>query len=38
MCGVEWLADACLYIGLALVLGSAAQYVRDGIRQASTST
>jgi cardiolipin synthase (CMP-forming) len=38
MCGVDWLADACLYIGLALVLGSAAQYVRDGIRQASTST
>ena len=38
MCGVEWLADACLYVGLALVLGSAAQYVRDGIRQASTST
>ena len=33
MCGVEWLADACLYIGLALVLGSAAQYVRDGIRR-----
>jgi cardiolipin synthase (CMP-forming) len=38
MCGVEWLGDACLYVGLALVLGSAAQYVRDGIRQASTST
>ena len=38
MCGVEWLADACLYVGLALVLGSAAQYVRDGFRQASTST
>jgi CDP-diacylglycerol--glycerol-3-phosphate 3-phosphatidyltransferase len=41
MCGVEWLADACLYVGLALVLGSAAQYVQDGIRQArqaSTST
>jgi cardiolipin synthase (CMP-forming) len=33
MAGVEWLADACLYIGLALVLGSAAQYVRDGVRQ-----
>jgi phosphatidylglycerophosphate synthase len=41
MCGVEWLAHACLYLGLALVLASAAQYVRDGIRQvrqASTST
>ena len=38
MCGVEWLADACLYLGLALVWASAAQYVREGIRQASTST
>jgi cardiolipin synthase len=38
MCGVEWLADACLYLGLALVWASAAQYLRDGIRQASTST
>ena len=31
---------SCLYVGLALVLGSAAQYVRDGLRrpaQASTS-
>lgn len=33
MAGVDWLADACLYVGLALVLGSAAQYVRDGVRQ-----
>jgi CDP-diacylglycerol--glycerol-3-phosphate 3-phosphatidyltransferase len=33
MAGVEWLAEACLYVGLALVLGSAAQYVRDGWRQ-----
>ena len=33
MAGVEWLADACLYIGLALVFASAAQYVRDGLRQ-----
>jgi CDP-diacylglycerol--glycerol-3-phosphate 3-phosphatidyltransferase len=33
MAGVDWLAEACLYIGLALVLGSAAQYVRDGVRQ-----
>jgi CDP-diacylglycerol--glycerol-3-phosphate 3-phosphatidyltransferase len=38
MCGVEWLAHACLYLGLALVWASAAQYVREGIRQASTST
>ena len=33
MAGVDWLADACLYVGLVLVLGSAAQYVRDGVRQ-----
>jgi CDP-diacylglycerol--glycerol-3-phosphate 3-phosphatidyltransferase len=33
MASVEWLADACLYVGLALVLASAAQYVRDGLRQ-----
>jgi cardiolipin synthase len=33
MCGVSWLAHACLYIGLALVLASAVQYVRDGLRQ-----
>jgi cardiolipin synthase (CMP-forming) len=33
MTGVEWLAEACLYVGLVLVLGSAAQYFRDGVRQ-----
>jgi cardiolipin synthase (CMP-forming) len=33
MASVEWLAHACLYLGLVLVLGSAAQYVRDGLRQ-----
>jgi CDP-diacylglycerol--glycerol-3-phosphate 3-phosphatidyltransferase len=33
MAAVDWLAHACLYIGLVLVLGSAAQYVRDGLRQ-----
>jgi len=33
MAGVGWPAEACLYIGLALVIGSAAQYVRDGRRQ-----
>lgn len=33
MASVEWLAKACLYVGLALVLASAAQYVRDGWRQ-----
>jgi cardiolipin synthase len=33
MAGVEWLADACLYLGLLLVYGSAARYVRDGVRQ-----
>jgi cardiolipin synthase len=33
MAGVEWLADACLYLGLVLVLGSTAQYVQEGRRQ-----
>ena len=33
MCGVSWLAHACLYIGLVLVVASAVQYVRDGLRQ-----
>jgi CDP-diacylglycerol--glycerol-3-phosphate 3-phosphatidyltransferase len=33
MASVEWLAEACLYVGLVLVLASAAQYVRDGLRQ-----
>jgi cardiolipin synthase (CMP-forming) len=33
MASVEWLAEGCLYVGLALVLASAAQYVRDGLRQ-----
>ncbi len=33
MASVEWLAEACLYAGLVLVLASAGQYVRDGLRQ-----
>jgi hypothetical protein len=33
MCGLEWLAHASLYLGLVLVLGSAAQYVQEGLRQ-----
>ena len=33
MAGVGWLAEACLYVGLALVFASAGQYVRDGLRQ-----
>jgi cardiolipin synthase (CMP-forming) len=37
MAGVGWLAHACLYVGLVLVLASTAQYVRDGLMQASTS-
>jgi CDP-diacylglycerol--glycerol-3-phosphate 3-phosphatidyltransferase len=32
MAGVHWLALACLYVGLVLVLGSTLQYVRDGVR------
>jgi CDP-diacylglycerol--glycerol-3-phosphate 3-phosphatidyltransferase len=38
MAGVEWLAEACLYVGLALVLGSTLQYLQDGIRQLRAST
>jgi CDP-diacylglycerol--glycerol-3-phosphate 3-phosphatidyltransferase len=34
LCNVHWLALVCLYVGLALVLGSTVQYVRDGLRQA----
>jgi cardiolipin synthase (CMP-forming) len=37
MAGVDWLAQACLYVGLVLVLASTAKYVRDGLRQASTA-
>jgi len=32
MADVRWLALVNLYVGLVLVLGSAAQYVRDGVR------
>jgi len=32
MAGVHWLALACLYVGLVLVLGSLARYVHDGVR------
>ncbi len=34
ICGVHWLALACLYVGLVLTFGSTVQYVRDGLRQA----
>jgi cardiolipin synthase (CMP-forming) len=33
MAGLENLGEACLYVGLALALGSSAQYVRSGLRQ-----
>jgi cardiolipin synthase len=33
MASVAWLAEACLYVGLALALASAGQYVRDGLRR-----
>jgi cardiolipin synthase len=36
LCGVETLALVLLYIGLALVLAATVQYVRDGLRQASS--
>jgi CDP-diacylglycerol--glycerol-3-phosphate 3-phosphatidyltransferase len=34
LCSLHWLSLACLYVGLALVLASTVQYVRDGLRQA----
>jgi cardiolipin synthase len=34
LCNVDWLALACLYVGLVLVILSTVQYVRDGLRQA----
>jgi len=34
LCGVHWLALACLYVGLVLTLGATVQYVRDGLAQA----
>jgi cardiolipin synthase (CMP-forming) len=33
MAGVGWPAEACLYLGIALVLGSTAQYVQRGIAE-----
>jgi cardiolipin synthase len=35
MCGVHWLALACLYVGLVLAVGASVRYVRDGLRAAS---
>jgi hypothetical protein len=32
MAGVSWLAHACLYVGLVLVLGASALYLREAIR------
>jgi CDP-diacylglycerol---glycerol-3-phosphate 3-phosphatidyltransferase len=32
MAGVGWVADACLYLGLVLVLGATVLYVREAIR------
>src|SRR3954451_18646664 len=34
LCNVHWLPLICLYVGLALVILSTVQYVRDGLRQA----
>jgi cardiolipin synthase len=34
LCNADWLALACLYVGLVLVILSTVQYVRDGLRQA----
>jgi cardiolipin synthase (CMP-forming) len=33
MAGVGWPAEACLYLGIGLVLGSTAQYVQRGIAE-----
>jgi CDP-diacylglycerol--glycerol-3-phosphate 3-phosphatidyltransferase len=33
MAGLETVADTCLYIGLVLVLGATAQYLREGVQQ-----
>jgi cardiolipin synthase len=33
MCGVHWLALACLYVGLVLAVSASVLYVRDGLRQ-----
>jgi len=33
MASVEWLAEACLYVGIVVIFASAGQYVRDGLRQ-----
>ena len=32
MAGLESVGEACLYLGLVLVLGSTGQYVREGVR------
>ena len=32
MAGLETIAEICLYIGLVLVLGSSAQYLREAVR------
>jgi cardiolipin synthase len=32
MAGLETVGEVCLYVGLVLVLGSAAQYTREGVR------
>ena len=37
LCGVHWLALACLYVGLVLMFGSTVQYVRDGLRAGTTA-
>jgi CDP-diacylglycerol--glycerol-3-phosphate 3-phosphatidyltransferase len=37
LAAVGWLAEACLYLGLVLVLGSTGQYIRDARKQRSRS-
>ena len=38
MAGVEWLAPACLYVGLVLVLGATALYLREAMQIEPSST
>ena len=37
MVSATWVAEALLYVGLAMTLAATALYVRDGLRQLSTS-
>ena len=38
MAGLETVGEICLYVGLALVLASTVQYVRDGLASRPSSS